>query len=95
MPAFLARQDTQAAPGHMASDYHHPGGNHALAFSALTWSRERPVVAVASGAVNGRVRRAVDLVEGGGVVHVAFLYGVCVGNTGEIVDQMFGKVKHE
>ena len=27
------------------------------------------------------------------MVHVAFLYGVCVGNTARIVDQMFGKVK--
>ena len=45
------------------------------------------------GAIYGREYRAVDLVGGGGVVHVAFLYGVCVGNTVEIVDQMFGKVK--
>lgn len=53
----------------------------------------RPITAVASGAVNGRGYRAVDLVGGGGVVHVAFLYGVCVGNTTGIVDRMFGKVK--
>jgi len=29
------------------------------------------------------------------MVHVAFLYGVCVSNTAKIVDQMFGKVKRE
>ena len=53
----------------------------------------RQLVAVVLGAVSGRGRRPVDLIGGKGVVHVAFLYGVCVSNTEEIVDQVFGKVK--
>ena len=55
----------------------------------------RQHVAVALGAVNGRVCRPVGLGGGERVNHVAFLYGVCVGNTAEIVDQMFGKVKRK
>ena len=56
-------------------------------------SSARQRVAVALGAVNNRGYRPVDLVGSRGIVHVAFLYGVCVSNTVEIVDQMFGKVK--
>ena len=48
---------------------------------------------VALGSVNSGGRRPVSLV--GVMVHVAFLYGVCVGSTAEIVDQMFCKVKRE
>lgn len=50
---------------------------------------------VVLGAIDGRKYRAVGSVGDKGIVHVAFLYGVCVSNTAEIVDQMFGKVKRE
>ena len=59
----------------------------------LLASSVRQRVAVALGAVNGRGCRPVSLVKGGGMIHVAFLYGVCVSDTAKIVDQMFGKVK--
>ena len=51
----------------------------------------RQRVAVALRAVSGRGRRPVDLIGSKGVVHVAFLYGVCVSKAMRIVDQTFGK----
>ena len=53
----------------------------------------RQLVAVVLGAVSGRGRHPVLLIGGKGMVHVAFLYGVCVSNTVGIVDQLFGPVK--
>ena len=73
--------------GRRAGGYRHSEERCPLALSV------HQCAAVALGAVNGRGYRPVGLVGGGGIVHVAILYGVCVSNTEKIVDQMFGKVK--